>query len=135
MSIFGIKFNQSTEDDEHKLSYEEDIILNTQSLNQRMVSSIQISGKQAIAIYSATREQQRQVSKLVMELLVKTIHIDTVPDPPKNPTNIRQPQYFLLAEQQLNKTPADLSKRWEINNEQAALTLKATTQKLVRRQL
>ena len=83
-------------------------------------------------IYSATREQQRQLAKLVTEKLVKDIHIDTVPDPPKNLTDIRQPRDFLSEEQHSNTTPADLSERWRISVAQAALTLKAITQKFVR---
>ena len=70
--IIGIKFHQSIEDDEHKITDEEDIIFNTQRFNQILVASVQISGIQEIVIESATREQQRQVSKLVTEKLVKT---------------------------------------------------------------
>ena len=46
-------------------------------------------------LYSETWEQQQQVAKLVMGLLVKDIHIDNVPEPPQNPTDIRQPRAFL----------------------------------------
>ena len=62
-------------------------------------------GQKLITIESATREQQWQVAKMVTEKLVKEIHIDTVPEPPKNPTNIRQPQYFLSTERHSNTTP------------------------------
>ena len=61
------------------------------------MASVRISGKHAILIGSATREQHQQVAKLVTEQQVKDIHIDTVPDPPKHPTNIRQPLDFLSA--------------------------------------
>ena len=82
-------------------------------------------------IESSTREQQRQVAKLVTERLVKYIHIDTLPEPINNPTGIRQPRAFLSEERHSNTTPEYLRKRWWISVVQAALTLKATTQKLV----
>ena len=91
VSIIGIKFHQSIEDDERQIIDEEDIILNTQHFNQRLVDSVRISGKEAVAIESATMEQHRQVAKMVTKQLVKDIHIDTVPDPPNNLTDIRQP--------------------------------------------
>ena len=131
MSSIGFKFHQSIEDDERQIADEDNIIFNTQSFNTRMVDSVRISGKQAIAIYIVTREQQRQVAKLVTEQLVKDIHIDTVPEPPNNSTDIRQPRDFLSAEQDSNTTPEDLSERWGISVAQTTLTLKATTQKLV----
>ena len=84
VSSIGIKLHQSIEYYERQIVDKEDIIFNTQRFNQRLVASIQISGKQEIVIESATREQQRQVDKLVTEKLVKDIHIDTVPEPPKN---------------------------------------------------
>ena len=95
------------------------------------MASLQISGKQAIVIESKTREQHQQVSKLVTEQLVKYIHIDTVPEPPKNPTNIRQPRDLLSSELHSNTTPEYLSEQSGISVVQAALTLKSTTQKLV----
>ena len=95
MSSIDIKFHQSIEDDERQIVDEEDIIFNTQRSNQILVASVRILGKQEIAIELATREQHQQVSKLVTEQLVKDIHIDTIPDPPNNPTDIRQPRYFL----------------------------------------
>ena len=135
MSSIGIKFHQSIEDDERQFADEEDIIFNIQRFNQRLVASVIILGKQAIAIDSATRKQQQQVAKLVMNQLVNDIHIYTLPDPPKNLTDIRQPRDLLSAEQNLNTTPEDLRKLWGINVAQAALTLKATTQNLVRSSL
>ena len=95
------------------------------------MDSTLIPGKQAIAIESATREQQRQVAKLVTEKLAKDIHIDIVPEPPNNSTDTIQPQAFLSAERHLNRTSEELSKRWGISVAQEALTLKATTHKLV----
>ena len=95
------------------------------------MASFRISGKQAIVIESATREQQQQVAKLVMKQLVKYIHVDTVPEPPKNLTDVRQPRSFLSAELHLNTTLEDLSERWEISVSQAAATLKSTIQKRV----
>ena len=74
------------------------------------MASVQISVKQEIVIESATREQYRQVAKVVREKLVKDIHIDTVPELPNNQTIIRQPQAFLSAERHSNTTPEDLSK-------------------------
>ena len=67
VSSIGIKFHQSIEDDERQIAYEEDIIFNTQSFNQRLVDSVQISGKWAILIEIATREQQLQLDKMVTE--------------------------------------------------------------------
>ena len=55
MSSIGIKLHQSIEDDERQIADEEDIIFNTQRFNQRLVDSVRISGKQEIAIESATR--------------------------------------------------------------------------------
>ena len=127
----GIKFHQSIEDDKRQILDEEDIIFITYCFNQRLVTSVRISGKHAIAIESVTREQQQQISKLVTEQLVKDIHIDIVTYPPNNATDIRQPRYFLSVERHSNTTLEDLSKRWRISVAQAALTLKATTQKLV----
>ena len=75
VSNIGIKFHQSIEDHERQITDEEGIIFNTQRFNQILVASVQISGIQEIVIESATREQQRQVSKLVTEKLVKYIHI------------------------------------------------------------
>ena len=95
VSSIGIKSHQSTEYDERQIADEEDIISNTQSFKHILVASVQISVKQKIAIESATRKQQQQVAKLVTEKIVKDIHIDTVPGPPKNPNNIRQPRAFL----------------------------------------
>ena len=131
VSSIGIKFHQSIEDDERKIADEEDIIFNTQSFNQIMEASFRISVKQAISIESATREKQRQVSKLVTKTLVKYIHIDTVPEQPNNLTDIRQPRGFLSAERHSKTTPEDLSKRWGISVAQEALTMKSTTHKLV----
>ena len=91
MSSIGNKFHQSLEDDECQIVNEEDIILNVKCFIQRLVASIRISGKQAISIESATKEQHQQVAKLGKKQLVKDIHIDTVPDPPTNTNNIRQP--------------------------------------------
>ena len=99
------------------------------------MARVQISWEQSIAIEIATSEQQQQVAKLVMEQLVKDIHIYNVPYPPNNTTNIRQSRAFLSAEQHLNMTPEDLSERWVISVAQAALTLKATTHKLVRSEI
>ena len=79
VSSIGLKFHQLIEDDERQIMDEEDIIFITYCFNQRLVTGIQISGKHAIAIYIATREQQQQIAKLVTEQLVKDIHIDTVP--------------------------------------------------------
>ena len=50
VSSIGIKFHQSIEDDERKIADEEDIIFDTQSFNQILVTSVWISRKQAIAI-------------------------------------------------------------------------------------
>ena len=50
------------------------------------------------SVESETRGGKLQVAKLVTEQLVKEIHIDIIPDPPKNPTDIRQPQAFLSEE-------------------------------------
>ena len=105
VSIIGIKFHQLIEDDERQIVDEKYIIFNKQRFNQRLVASVQISGKNAIAIESATREQHQQVSKLVTEKLVKNIQTDTTPEPPKNLTNIRQPHDFLSEEQHSNNTP------------------------------
>ena len=58
-----------------------------------------------MAIENSTREQQRQVAKLVTEQLVKDIHIDTAQDPPENLTDIRQPRALLSEEQHSNTTP------------------------------
>ena len=99
------------------------------------MAGIQISGKQEIEIESATRDQHQQVAKLMTEQLIEDIHIDTVLDPPKNLTKIRQQQAFLSAEQHLNTATEDLSKQWEISVAQAALILKATTQKLVKSEI
>ena len=66
-----------------------------------------------------------------MDKLVKDIHIDIVPETPKNPTKIRQLRAFLSAERHPKTTPEELSKRWGISVAQAALRLKATTQKLL----
>ena len=129
--IIGIKFHQSIEDDEHKITDEEDIIFNTKRFNQRLVASVRISGNPEIAIKSTTRKQQRHLAKLVTEKLVKDIHIDTIPEPPKNPTDTSQPRAFLSAQRNLNTTTEELSKLCGISVLQAALTLKATTQKLV----
>ena len=95
------------------------------------MASVRISGKHAILIESATREQQQQVSKLLTEQLIKEIHIDILTEPPNNPTNIRQLRAFLSADQHLNTTPEDLRKRLGIGVAQAAVMLKSTTQKLV----
>ena len=58
LSIIVIKAHQSIEDDERQITDEEDIILNTQRFNQILVARVQISGKKAIVIESATRKQQ-----------------------------------------------------------------------------
>ena len=94
------------------------------------MASVRLSGKHAIAIESTTREQKGHVAKLVMEQIVKDIHIDNVSYPPTNLTDTRKPRSFLSAERHLNTTPEDLRTRWVISVAQAALTLKATTQKL-----
>ena len=65
MSRIGIKFHQSIEYDKRQIVDEEEITFNTQRFDQRMVASVRISGKQAIAIESATRKQQQKVAKLV----------------------------------------------------------------------
>ena len=62
---------------------------------------------------------------------MKDIYNDTIPDPPKNPTGIRQTRSFLSAELHPNMTPAELIEQWAISVAQTALTMKATTQKLV----
>ena len=124
MSSIGITFHQSIEDYGSQIVNEENIIFNTQRFNQRLMASVQISGEQAIAIESATREQQQQVSKVVTEQLVKDTHIDTITEPQKNPTDIRQPRAFLSGERHSNKTPEDLGKWLGISVAQAALTLK-----------
>ena len=131
VSSIGIKFHQSIEDYELQIADEENIIFNTQRFNHRLVASVWIPGKHAIAIESETREQQQQVVKLVTEQIVKDIHLDTVPEPPNSKTDVRQPQYFLSAERHSNTTPEDLSELWGISVAHAALTLKATTQKVV----
>ena len=58
VSSIGIKFHQSIEDDECQIVDEEDIIFNIQRFNQILVASVLVSGKQAIGIEIATREQQ-----------------------------------------------------------------------------
>ena len=55
VSSIGIKFHQSIEDDERQIVHKEDIIFNTQHFNQRLLDSIHISGKRAIAIESAIK--------------------------------------------------------------------------------
>ena len=98
---------------------------------QRLVAIVRISGKQSIETESATREQQKQVEKLATEKIIKHTRIYTVPEPPNNLTDIRQPQDVLSEERHSNTTLEDLSEPWGISVAQAALTLKATTQKLV----
>ena len=115
MSSIGIKFYKSIEYDERKIANEEDIIFNTQCFNQILVVRVRVSGKQEILIECETRKQKRQVSRLVTEQLVIGIHIDTVPDPPNNLTDIRQPRAFLSAYQHSNTTPEDLRKIWGIS--------------------
>ena len=58
LSIIGIIFHQSIEYDERQIEDDKDMIFNTQRFNQRLVDSVQISGKQEIAIESAIRGKQ-----------------------------------------------------------------------------
>ena len=66
-SSIGIEFHQSIEYYKRKIVDEEDIIFNIQRFNQRLVDSVQISGKWAILIEIATREKQLQLDKMVTE--------------------------------------------------------------------
>ena len=131
VSSIGIKIHQPIEDDKRHIKDEEDIIFNTQRFNHKLVTSVLISQKQVILVEVTTREKQGQVAKLVTEQLVKDIHIDNVPEPLQDMTDNRQPRAFLSAEQHSNTPPEDLSKHRGISVAQTALTLKATTQKLV----
>ena len=112
VSSIGIKFHQSIEDDEGQITDEEVIIFNTQRFNHRLVASVRISGKQAIVIDSTTKEQQQQVAKLVTEQPVKDIHNNTLPEPPKNPTDTIQPRTLLSAERHSKTTPKDFIEKW-----------------------
>ena len=55
---------------------------------------------------------------------------DTSPEAPIDPATIKVQNTFLLSERHTNTTAEDLSERWSISVAQAALTLKATTQRL-----
>ena len=64
MSSIGIKFHQSIEDYERQIANDEDIIFKTQCFNKRLVVSVLISGKQAIAIESGISVLRTKVQRV-----------------------------------------------------------------------
>ena len=79
------------------------------------------------------KQQKRTVAKLISATNKKPDQTDdTSPEAPIDATTIKVQNTFLSSERHTNTTAEDLSKRWSISVAQAALTLKATTQRLKR---
>ena len=78
-------------------------------------------------------QQKRTIAKLISATNKNPDQADdTAPEAPIDPATIKFQNTFLSSERHTNTTAEDLSKRWTISVAQAALTLKATTQRLKR---
>ena len=119
-----IGFCEPTEIDE--LPYEDDIIMNIGDINHQFIESITTS---QIKIAS--------VSKIITKLPIKKrkriqFDLPTLEPGPIKEIDIQPRKTFLSNDRHSNMSPQDLSERWCISVAQAALTLKATTRRLIR---
>ena len=82
---------------------------------------------------SKEEQQKRTVANLISATNKNPDQADeTAPEAPIDPATIKAQNTFLSSERNTNTTAEDLSERWSISVAQAALTLKATTQRLNR---
>ena len=113
--------------------FEEDTIFITQQFNERLVASVRITANQAMVSESKEEQCKRTVAKLISATNRNSNQADdAATEAPINPATIKVQNTFLSSERHMNTTAEDLSKRWSISVAQAALTLKATTQRLKR---
>ena len=113
--------------------YEEDTIFDTQKFNKRLVASVRITADQSMIAESKEEERKMTVAKLISVTTKNSDQADdTAPEAPIDPATIKVQNTFFLSERHKNTTAEDLSKIWSISVAQAALTLKATTQRLKR---
>jgi hypothetical protein len=90
-----------------------------------------------IRIQSALDSSEKEAARIVSSIVSPGSDTDRVVDPNLSEQvdvlqDVRLPRMFLLLERHSSTTPEDLSERWGLSLAQATLTLKATTQKLVR---
>ena len=81
-----------------------------------------------------SKEEQRKmtVANLISATRNKSNQAyDAAPEAPINPAAIKVQNTFLSSERHTNTASEYLSERWSISVAQAALTLKATTQRLM----
>ena len=82
---------------------------------------------------SKEEQRKRTVANLISATNKKSDQADyTSSEAPIDPDTIKVQNTFLSSERHTNTTAEDLNKRWSISVAQAALTLKATTQRLKR---
>ena len=106
--------------------YEHDIIMNVGTISHRIIESITTSKANISRI--STRSMTKESAKR------KRVTWDpaVIPLAPLSERLMESPKTFISKHRHSSMTPEDLSERWCISVAQAALTLKATTRKLVR---
>ena len=130
-----------TMETERDHGFEEDKIFDTQQFNSRLIASVRITADQADNMTRQHNQRKREIAEIIRKGNEKpannkksvTFEEDmTVPDAPINPATFETTGTFISSERHSNTTAEDLSERWSISVAQAAMTLKATTQRLKR---
>ena len=116
--------------------FEEGTVFDTQKFNERLVASVRIAADQAMIAESKEEQQKRTVARLISATNKKPGQADdTAQEATIDPATIKVQNTFLSLERHTNTTAEDLSERWSISVAQAALNLKATTQRMKRSDL
>ena len=101
----------------------EEVLHDMEGFSKRLVSSVRITADNARKVKPSHEVHQQTVASMVSMMNHQDItdHIE-----------YQERNTFVSSERHTNTTPEDLSERWGLSIAQAALTLKATTQRLVR---
>lgn len=99
-----------------------EVLFDLDQIRRRIISSARISSKDL---------EQRHEKRRIQDISRRELPPPVLPGP-LEASEISPPHTFLSSERHSNTTPEVLSERWGLSVAQAALTLKATTRKLVR---
>ena len=131
---------------------EEVIVHDMDGFNRRILSSVRVTGESALRDNLLEKKRKREVAATVRGIdmidhkraatMAARIVADIMSEKPKSLGNegaqeetvqdIELPKTFLSTNRHSSTTAEDLSERWSLSLAQAAMTLKATTQKLTR---
>jgi hypothetical protein len=106
---------------EHRIAQEHEVLFDLDQIRRRITSSARITTEDL---------EQRQERRRIQDINLRELPPPVLPGPLEE-NEILPPHTFLSSERHSKTTPEVLSERWGLSLAQAALTLKATTRKLI----